>query len=43
MSTLFSDKIVIAESVRRKWPKIKGQILQGALFLPWVEERDVVF
>ena len=29
ISTLFPDKIVIVESVRRKWPKPKGQILHG--------------
>lgn len=39
MRTWFSDKILIAESVQRKWPKTKGQILPGALFLPWVQEE----
>jgi len=40
MSTLFSNKILIAESARRKWQKPKGQILSGALFLPWVQEHS---
>lgn len=39
MRTRFSDKILIVESVQRKWPKTKGQILPGALFLPWVKEE----
>lgn len=41
MRAWFSDKILIAEPVQRKWPKTKGQILPGALFLPWVQEESL--
>lgn len=42
MSTLFSNKVLTAESARRKWPETKGQILPGALFLPRVQEPDKI-